>query len=348
MEICYFSKSYKDKGSAGNKAKTDIEAIMEAKGYRNVGLKQHISSNKVTSFLVTLASVLKIPFSLRKGDVLIVQYPLKKYFSFVCNVAHWRGCKVVTIIHDLGSFRRKKLTPKEEIKRLDHSDCIIAHNESMKQWLLDHNSKAHIISLQVFDYLSSGKAMEQDPFSKPYVVLYAGALSEKKNSFLYKLGNYISNYRFSLYGGGFNVEMVKDHSEIFNYNGFVPSDQLITSAQGHFGLVWDGDSITENSGLLGEYLKYNNPHKTSLYIRCHLPIIIWGKAALAPFVEENKIGICVDSLEDLDRMLISISEEEYLEMRRNVISISEKMAKGWFILNAINQACECILQHQAH
>ena len=38
--ICYLSRNYKGVNNAANKAKTDIEYIMEQCGYRNVGLKQ--------------------------------------------------------------------------------------------------------------------------------------------------------------------------------------------------------------------------------------------------------------------------------------------------------------------
>ena len=84
---CYLSRNYKETNSAGNKAKTDMEAIM--------------------------------------------QYPLKKYYELVCDMAHVRGARVVTLIHDLGSFRRKALSVEREIRRLNHSDVVIAHNESM-------------------------------------------------------------------------------------------------------------------------------------------------------------------------------------------------------------------------
>lgn len=98
--------------------------------------------------------------------------------------------------------------------------------------------------------------------------------------------------------------------------GFVKSDDLIATAQGDFGLVWDGTSVSTCTGDFGEYLQYNNPHKTSLYIRCQLPVIIWNKAALADFVRENGIGICVDSLEELEKILNTLSEEEYAEMKK--------------------------------
>ena len=155
---CYLSRNYKGLSSAGNKAKTDIERIMEDMSFRNVGLQQTTYTNEILSFLTTLTGVLKSPFCLQKGDKLVLQYPLKKYFTFVCNMAHLRGAKVIVLIHDLGSFRRKALTIKQEIQRLNHADYVIAHNEKMRKWLEDNGCKAKLGVLEIFDYLSETKA----------------------------------------------------------------------------------------------------------------------------------------------------------------------------------------------
>ncbi|MDR2955864.1 MAG: galactofuranosyltransferase, partial [Prevotella sp.] len=343
MSRRYLSKNYKGLGSAGNKAKTDIETILEKLGYKNAGLKQTSYNSKVLGFLITLLGVLKVPFSLKRGDVLVLQYPLKKYFAFVCNMAHMRGCKVVTIIHDLGTFRRRKLTIEQEIKRLDHSDYIIAHNKSMKEWLINNGIRAMVGELEIFDYLSTVEAPSQKVVSLPYSVVYAGALTRKKNAFLYELDKYISDYRFSLYGGGFDLNEIQN-KEYFTYNGFVPSDELIKNINGDFGLVWDGDSIVTCIGSCGEYLALNNPHKTSLYIRCMIPIIIWDKAALAPFVKENGIGICIDSLKNLDKVLSEISAEEYQEMRKNITVIKDRISSGYYAGKAIEEAYKVLTE----
>ena len=76
---CFLSRNYKGMNSAGNKAKVDIEIIMEGLGYKNVGLPRSFSNNSVVAFLKTLLGVLKVFFVLRRGDNLVLQYPLKKY-----------------------------------------------------------------------------------------------------------------------------------------------------------------------------------------------------------------------------------------------------------------------------
>lgn len=339
---CYLSRNYKRLSSAGNKAKTDIERIMEDMSFKNVGLKQTTYTNEVLSFLVTLIGVLKSPFCLTGGDKLVLQYPLKKYFSFVCNMAHLRGAKVIVLIHDLGSFRRKALTVESEIKRLNHADYVIAHNEKMKKWLEENGCKAKLGVLEIFDYLSETKASPKPNIKKPYSVLYAGALNLRKNTFLYEIGKYIHSFSFNLYGNGFEIDKAKG-KEHFNYMGFVKSDDLIaTPPQGDFGLVWDGFSVSACTGDFGEYLQYNNPHKTSLYIRCELPVIIWSKAALADFIRKNGIGICVDSLENLEDILNSVSEEQYLEMKEKIAWISKFLSEGHFAKKALLEAINAL------
>ena len=343
---CYLSRNYKGLSGAGNKAKTDIEQVMSEMGFRNVGLRQTLYTNQIVAFMVTLLGVLKAPFCLHTGDYLVLQYPLKKYFSFVCRLAHLRKAKVIVVIHDLGSFRRKKLTDVQEIKRLSHADYIIAHNESMRNWLLEHGCSVPVGTLGIFDYLSSTPVQQPATPTPPYKVLYAGGLSYKKNTFLYEVGTYINSYSFYLYGNGFELDNAKG-KEYFRYMGFVNSDRLIATAQGDFGLVWDGASVDACTGDFGEYLKYNNPHKTSLYLRCGLPVIIWKQAALAPFVEENGVGFCVDSLRELEDKLKNLSTEEYMRIREKAYQVGQKIANGCFIKQALETAIEVLNQKEA-
>lgn len=337
MNIKYLSRNYKGLGSAGNKAKTDIERIMDSMGFGNAGLARTTSKNRLAHFALTLAGVLKAPFCIRRGDVLVLQYPLKKYYTLMCRAAHLRGAQVVTVIHDLGSFRRKALTPGKEMRRLNRSDSIIAHNDSMKTWLEEHGCRARLHTLGIFDYLSDTCAPEARPRRQPYTIVYAGALNPRKNTFLYRWGGSISSYRVRLYGGGFDIRQAEGAGR-FEAMGFVRSDELIANVQGDFGLVWDGTSLDGCTGDWGEYLKINNPHKTSLYIRCGLPVIIWREAALAPFVRNNGIGLCISSLRELDRILAEMTPKQYEAMRVNVEKVSRRMAEGHYFKTAIGKA----------
>lgn len=323
-----------------SKARADVDRLMRDMGFVNIGLPRPSTKNKVLNFFVTFGSVIKAPFSIHKGDVLLLPYNIRKYYVYLCRIAHLRGAKVVTLIHDLSSFYRKHISSEEEIERLSHSDYLIAHNAVMKRWLIENGCRLPIGVLGIFDYLSDADPQEKPLPAFPYKVLYAGTLSPKKNKFLYELEDHIRSFRFCLYGGGFDLNSLKNKDR-FTYHGFVSSDTLVASADGDFGLVWDGSSIYSCDGPRGAYMKYNNPHKFSLYIRCGLPVIIWEQAAMAAFVLEHNIGICISSLTQLDGILQNISAEDYEMMRNNVAVIRQKLSEGFYFKTAYAEA----LQH---
>lgn len=332
---CFFSRSYSTNTIAGHKAKGDIEDILLKSGVKNIGLPQKILKRKISSFFYNLISILKMCILINKENELIIQYPLKKYYIFCCFIAHLKGAVVTTIIHDLGSFRRKKLTIEKEIKKLSNTDKLIVHNKNMNKWLLDKGFSKPMINLEIFDYLSKNKAKEiKMPSDHKFNIIYAGNLSIIKNNFLYKISSYIIPNFLTLYGNGFDLSKIENKNNI-SYKGFMPSDSLIKNTQGHFGLVWDGENLDGCVGDWGHYLQYNNPHKTSLYIRCHLPIIIWEKAAMADFVKKEHIGITIDSLKNISSILNNISTEEYNQMENNVIKISTRLANGYYTKKAI-------------
>lgn len=341
MRKCYISKNYKSVNGAGNKAKTDIEFILEKDGFINLGLKSSQKSNMVQDYLYTLTSVFKAVIAMRKEDIVLIQYPWKKYFDFICRKAHAKGAKVITLIHDLGSFRRHKLTIEQEIIRLNQSDCIIAHNPNMKDWLIEHGVNCPIVCLGIFDYLSDANPSTLELTTDEYRIAYAGALSPKKNKFLYELFSKEQPYTMELFGNGFE-QNAEDIKILLNYHGFTPSDTLISSVQAHFGLVWDGDRIDECSGVYGVYLRYNNPHKTSLYLRSHLPVIIWSESALAPLITEYKAGICVKSLDELPEILASLSHKDYLQLKANATKLGNLIAKGYHVKTASEKAIEIL------
>ena len=160
MTRYYLSKNYNGLNNAGNKAKTDIEETLSKLGYKNAGLPQTTYSNKIAGFLITLAGVLKVLFTVSANDVVVVQYPFKKYYSFVCNIIHLKRGKVITIIHDLGTFRRKKLTAEQEIKRLNHSDVLIVHNDKMEIWLKEQRTSILKIYISSKQKNSNGKTLK--------------------------------------------------------------------------------------------------------------------------------------------------------------------------------------------
>ena len=107
-------------------------------------------------------------------------------------------------------------------------------------------------------------------------------------------------------------------------------------------MIWDGQSIDKISGLFGEYLRYNNPHKFSLYMATGIPVIVWKESALASFVEKNKVGYTVNSLYELEDIFKKMTKEEYEILVNNVKKIQNKVINGEYILTAVEKVLEKI------
>ncbi|MCR4921358.1 MAG: galactofuranosyltransferase [Bacteroidaceae bacterium] len=336
--FCFISHNYRGVESSGNKAKTDNEATLRQMGATNLGLPTTYYNNKVVTFFLDLAGVLKSFFCMRQGDVLLLQYPVKKYFSLICRVARWRGVRPVALIHDLGSMRRKRLSVRHEIRRLSRAEYIIASNATMAQWLLQQGLQRPVGALGLFDYRSQSVAPQRSD-SVPSVpsLVYAGVLATRKNTFLLDLCQKSSpHYRLDIYGNRDGLPGLGE-SALVRMHDFMPAETFIAGVEGDFGLVWDGDSVDSCTGSFGEYLRWNSPHKVSFYLRAGLPIIIWREAAVASIIEQEGIGLCIGSLSELDTLLPTITPAQMQTMRRNVQRISNKLASGGFLQDALNK-----------
>ena len=253
-----------------------------------------------------------------------------------CTFAHWKGADVVTVIHDLGAFRRHKLTTEQENRRLSKTDFLIVHNPTMRDYLLKHGFRGGIHCLQIFDYLSERQPADYATPHQPWRVVYAGNLGLHRNAFLYQLDGVIKGWQMDLYGKGFDED--KGHTPGLEYHGFMPSDDFIASAEADFGLVWDGDSVEECTGAWGEYLRINDPHKTSFYLRAGIPVIVWSQAAMAPFIEEQNIGLVVKGLSQIGPCLAALSKADYAQMKKNAQLMSRRLAEGYYVKAGLDAA----------
>ena len=341
--LCYISRNYYNLTSAGNKAKTDNEDTLVEMGAINLGLPRTIRNSKILAFFLDLIGIIRACILLQKDDVLFLQYPVKKYFSFLCHVAQLKGAHTVSLIHDLGSFRRKKLTIQKEINRLSNSDYIIASNEKMKGWLKEHGLQKPVGALGLFDYRSASPCQEKATERGQIKVVYAGALSMKKNSFLVKQSQTLSSWQLLVCGNKEGLQGLQDNPQI-TYQGFVPSEEFIKHVDADFGLVWDGGSLDGCSGEYGQYLKWNSPHKVSFYLRAGLPLIIWKEAAVAPIIEKAGAGITIGSLEELDDILKALTLEDYQKIKAKTVIMAKRLNEGYFLHQALEEFYKHIIK----
>lgn len=343
----YISRNYKSLFNAAGKAKTDCEISLQNLGFKNLGFRQSSIPNSaigtIKNFFGITIALLRLPFK----SIICTQYPNNKFRKLILFFVKLKRCKMITIVHDVRCLKGRVKDVENELSKIVCSDVIIVHNDSMKQWFLEQGTKIPIVVLGIFDYVSDEKPIQNKAIIKKgkYDIAYAGGFGEGKNAYIFDfdiLEN--SKYNLKLYGIGFDESKrkAKEEDSVIFYEGAFPSDEIAHKIKADFGLVWDGISTEACSGDLGEYLKYNNPHKTSLYLLCGLPVIVWDKAAIATFIVENSLGIGVSNLKDLNSILENVSETDYKTMKSNVLKVQEKVMKGQFVETAVKKALEVL------
>lgn len=326
----------KIENNASVKPRNDIVEILEHVGWKPLCI-YNLESNYISRHFEMFCSFIKLK-RLRPEDVLMIQWPFQLLNPFKkIYLENHLACKKILFIHDVQSLRMQDDT-YPEIDRFNQYDLIITHTEAFKHWLEKNGIYKPIIINKIFDYKLSNKI--ERPFVIPdkYRIVFSGNLNKRKSGFLY-LKLKAKKYTLELYGDGFTGKI----DSVIHYNGVFSPEEIVYKLEGEFGLVWDGDSIDGCSGAYGEYMKYNCPYKCAMYIAAQLPIIIWSKAAMAKFVEDNKIGILVDSLNEIDNKLTTLTIAQYTEMKNNIKIIQDRIINGRYTIDFINHAMEYII-----
>lgn len=341
MEKFILEFEYESGYNAGSKARDDIEYFLRKAGFQPVLLKR--SSNLLDKLLkpVTLKKWLG---RITDRSVVLVQHPCyvrRWYLDMIIRILKRKQVRMICLIHDLNSLRQSMVVDykSDEVHLLNQYDIVISHNEKMTKWLKNNNLQTPIVNLGIFDYQTENFGVESKDFDKNSISV-AGNLIKQKSGYIYQFNKRnLKDITLNLYGAGYEAE---NPLKNINYLGTLPPDELPMNIEGGYGLIWDGPSIKKCEGEYGEYMKYNNPHKLSLYIASGLPVVVWKEAAIAEFVNQNKIGIVVDSIEDLSTILLNVDEQAYLNMRKNLHNLRNKVIEGHHIIQAVEKGLRMV------
>ena len=345
---------------AGSKAREDINSILERIGFqrRTIACSFDDRVSAIARDLVRVPrELIDTVRSFSRGDAFVLQYPFRcssvSLGRKVTSMARARGIYSCVLVHDLpciydvtlGFSNRLFSSMRDDVRFLQAFDAVIVHNAVMAAYLEERGvDPKKLISLGVFDYLVPDCDNHSIPDAPSKmagcgddapVIAIAGNLSPRKAGYLEGLVRLAGkSFNIRLYGGNYEGDV----NEFCSYEGSFAPDILPSAIRASFGLVWDGDTVDTCGGPYGEYLRYNNPHKFSLYLASGLPVIVWGQSALATLVRERRIGICVESLRELDWALASANDVSYSEMKMNVLELRKQLLDGFFTKTAVHTA----------
>lgn len=320
------------KNTGGSKAKADVITFLLKRNFKIIDTP---SSNlgKIWSSITSYSKLKKL------NGTLLIQYPSGKPLLRKLWLTSARRCsnlKVIFLIHDLESIRfhnneEHTKDQNEEIRFLNKAHGLISLNHKMTTLLKSRGITIPITDLKVWDYDNSQTF--NNNFEYDGSVCYAGNLI--KADYLTKLN---IDTPLHVFGPNANLKFPKN----VIYEGQYSPQELPKKLKQNFGLVWDGISPDTCTGIYGQYMRYNDPHKVSLYLSTGIPVIVWKDAAIADFIKENRVGILIDSLNKLDDVLDSVNSAEFAEMKKNAQRVGLQMRQGFFLNNAFDQLAQLI------
>jgi hypothetical protein len=318
--------------TAWTKARKDVLKLASETGYVPLALPGNASPLAWWRFLRALSA------RLAPGGHVLIEYPIdqRKRLLPLWQFCRWRGVRLDALIHDLDSLRFD--TPRQrEIAILRMFDGLISHNAAMTSWLREGGIRGQVVDLGLFDYCApQAHAWHEEGISTPLKVVCAGNLSYPKARYLYdpRLGQ-LEGVELSLFGVFFEPDRMPD-SPVQYKNAFDPDTPRLDGPY-HFGLVWDGSGVDRCEGRYGHYMRYNNPHKLSLYAALGLPVVVWEEAAIARFVLDRGIGVAIADLRELGSLPSRVNSEAYRRMAANMRTVGQAALEGQFLRRALGE-----------
>lgn len=308
--------------TAGSKSVIDFIEILSKNEVKPLHYPYMVGASKFIKLKHLLKDSLNCLCQIKRGDIIIYIYPDILSYEYLFSLISLKRHKSVALVCDINSMRSRNtiynknnlpIVSKKEAKILNRFTYILAHTPAMRDGLIEGGVEENkIIVMEFIDYLAKkGNTLKRENNQH---VCYAGNLD--KSNFIESLIPIAKNSSTQFYLYGVNNKGLEFGDNIYYKGKFHPND--LSALYGNWGLVWDGDSANSCTGEMGNYLRVNIPHKTTLYIAAQMPIIIWDKSALASFILDNKLGITISSLEDIPNRLSQISDNEYNQYLNNV------------------------------
>lgn len=320
---------------ASAKAPADVRQICVDDGMLPIDLYRFNRLSRRSRLLALLRSagqLLRWAPALRTATSVIVQYPVGRLNEYLVTRMPRRG-RTVCLLHDLELLRRPALA-RREADTLSRFDVIVVHSEAMARRLNTEQVGVPTVVLGAFDFLLQSPPVVPAA-ERPRVLYIFGNLSPDKASYVYALDPSHTHVAVEAYGP--NCDAKRLHPRV-SWKGVLDPEHPALSCIDGFGLVWDGNSSAGLAGPYGDYLRFNAPHKFSLYLALGLPVAVPAASAIAAFVAEHGLGLCVDSIDCALREIQDCSIADWQKMVEAVQKAQEHVVRGTFATEALLKA----------
>ena len=253
---------------------------------------------------------------LNYGDIVIFQYPswigVNYDDSFVNKIKSYRDTKLIIFVQDIQKlmFDSEQAILDMEIRTLNKADLLILPSKKMHRYLKENGlDEKPVIFQTIWD-------MPSDICFVDHAVTRCFHFAGNYNRFPF-LAEYHGKTPIYQYDAN---KPDRENDDSFCWRGYFEQEKLMHElSKGGFGLVWSDDEYFDR------YYSMNQPYKLGTNLAAGIPVIVKRGCVHEKFVERNGLGYAVDTLDEADKLVQSITDAEYMHF--HVAAITEMSSK---------------------
>lgn len=240
---------------------------------------------------------------LNYGDIVIFQYPswigVNYDESFVNKIKSYRDTKLIIFVQDIQKlmFDSEQAILDMEIKTLNKADLLILPSKKMHRYLKENGlDEKPVIYQTIWD-------MPSDICFVDHAVTRCFHFAGNYNRFPF-LAEYHGKTPIYQYDAN---KPDRENDDSFCWRGYFEQEKLMHElSKGGFGLVWSDDEYFDR------YYSMNQPYKLGTNLAAGIPVIVKRGCVHDKFVERNGLGYAVDTLDEADKLVQSITDDAYV------------------------------------
>lgn len=252
---------------------------------------------------------------LNYGDIVIFQYPswigVNYDESFVNKIKSYRDTKLIIFVQDIQKlmFDSEQAILDMEIKTLNKADLLILPSKKMHRYLKENGlDEKPVIYQTIWD-------MPSDICFVDHAVTRCFHFAGNYNRFPF-LAEYHGKTPIYQYDAN---KPDRENDDSFCWRGYFEQEKLMHElSKGGFGLVWSDDEYFDR------YYSMNQPYKLGTNLAAGIPVIVKRGCVHEKFVERNGLGYAVDTLDEADKLVQSITDAEYIKLCSNTGFMNRK------------------------
>lgn len=263
---------------------------------------------------------------MQAGDIVICQFHTWNGLGFeralVDHIKAYRG-RVIIFIHSLEALmiRGSRFMLGETVDLYNQAEALIVPSYEMKKLLLNSGIRPGMkfIVQEMWDYTANLNFLDSPGFRKE--IHYAGAGDAP----------YVTGWNYQIPLKVYSPTAANGRN-VYRVEASKPEQVLMELSKGGFGLEWYHDEQSY------EYMRYSNSYALSQYLAAGIPVIVPSGISCRKLIEENHLGLAVDSLEEAVNQVEMMGEATYQEYLRHVEQFAPGIRNGYYTKKCLIEA----------